>query len=70
MAGNSIIVELLQKSATFDLFHRFWPHIDPAMMISKFFYAHSESRTIYLPMDAVPTRFRNFFDVKITIFYE
>ena len=35
--GKSKTVELLLKSAIFDVFHRFFRHLDTAMMISKIF---------------------------------
>ena len=55
IVGNSIIVELLQKSAIFDVFYRFAMHI---LKVDLF----------YRPVNSVPTWFQNFFDATIVIF--
>ena len=56
---NSIIIELLQKSAIFYVFDRFRPDIDYHYDDFENFSTHS-----------LPTRCRNFIDVEITICYE
>ena len=49
-----MFVELFPKSAVFDVFHRFFRHIDTAIMISQIFIANSKSRTILLTHGRYP----------------
>ena len=60
------MVELLHKSAIFDVFHRFCRHDDFENLLMNIL----KVELFYPPMDGVPTLFRNFFDVKIAICYE
>ena len=61
----------MQKKSIFDVFYRFCCHIEYRHDDFENFLIHILKKELfYPPMDGVLTRFRDFFNVKITICYE